>query len=320
MLYLGPETRLSSLIVEPKHSLIRQSVQSQEREEPLNGDGFGIGWYASERSAEPAVFRSITPAWNNRNLQNLARVVASDCVLAHVRAATQSSGVNEANCHPFRWRQYLCMHNGDVGDFRLVRRKLLASVCDEAFGNVYGSTDSEHFFALFIDSLLGLDESDPALRMAQALARTITRTLDLVRSAAAGSPSYLNVAISDGEHAVVSRFTDADDGVPESLYYFTGQLYPDVGTRAKRKGTQAVTVSSERLTSDAGWVEVPPGTIIILRRDRAPQLVDARTAQPVVTPSRRRKSARALVRTARRPSSCCAAALEAPRLIDDRAE
>ena len=55
-------------------------------------------------AVEPAVFRSITPAWNNRNLQNLARVVASDCILAHVRAATQSSGVNEANCHPFRWR------------------------------------------------------------------------------------------------------------------------------------------------------------------------------------------------------------------------
>ena len=154
MLYLGPETRLSSLIIEPTHSLIRQSTHSREREEPLNGDGFGIGWYAPDHTTEPAVFRSITPAWNNRNLQNLARVVASDCVLAHVRAATQSSGVNEANCHPFRWRHYLCMHNGDVGDFRLVRRKLLASVCDEAFGNVYGSTDSEHFFALFIDSLL----------------------------------------------------------------------------------------------------------------------------------------------------------------------
>ena len=127
VLYLGPRTRLSSLIVDPNHSLIRQSVHSAEREEPLNGDGFGIGWYANELAPEPAVFRSITPAWNNRNLQNLARVVASDCVLAHVRAATQSSGVNEANCHPFRWRRYLCMHNGDIGDFRDVRRKLLAS-------------------------------------------------------------------------------------------------------------------------------------------------------------------------------------------------
>jgi ergothioneine biosynthesis protein EgtC len=283
MLYLGPETRLSSLIVEPRHSLIRQSVHSEEREEPLNGDGFGVGWYASEHSAEPAVFRSITPAWNNRNLQNLARVVASDCVLAHVRAATQSSGVNEANCHPFRWRRYLCMHNGDIGDFRLVRRKLLASVCDEAFGNVYGSTDSEHFFALFIDSLLALDERDPALRMARALARAINRALELVDTVGQGGDSYLNIAISDGEHAVVSRFTDAEDGVPESLYYFTGQLYPDVGPNAKRKSTQAVTVSSERLTADSGWAEVPPNQIIILRRDRAPELVDARSEEPALT-------------------------------------
>jgi len=280
MLYLGPEATLSALIVEPEHSLIRQSVHSKEREEPLNGDGFGIGWYASDRSAEPAVFRSITPAWNNRNLHNLARVVASDCVLAHVRAATQSSGVNDANCHPFRWRQYLCMHNGDVANFRLVRRKLLESVCDEAFGNVYGSTDSEHFFALFIDSLLTLDEPDPALRMAKALARAIDRALELVEATGTAEDSYLNVAISDGEHAVVSRFTDADDGVPETLYYIADQIYRDIGPTAKRQGTKAVIVSSERLTSDARWKEVPPGQIIILRRDRAPEFMDARTARP----------------------------------------
>jgi glutamine amidotransferase len=277
VLYLGPRTRLSSLIVDPGHSLIRQSTSSREREEPLNGDGFGIGWYATELAAEPAVFRSITPAWNNRNLQNLARVVASDCVLAHVRAATQSSGVNEANCHPFRWRRFLCMHNGDVGDFRLVRRKLLASVCDEAFGNVYGSTDSEHFFALFIDAWLGCDEPDPALRMARSLARAIDRALELVRAAGSGSPSYLNVAIADGEQAVVSRFTDDPDAAPESLYYFDGSLYPplpDGRTGAARTGH---TVSSERLTADPGWREVPAGEIIVLRRDREPQFVDART-------------------------------------------
>jgi glutamine amidotransferase len=287
MLYLGPEARLSSLIIEPTHSLIRQSTHSREREEPLNGDGFGIGWYATDHTTEPAVFRSITPAWNNRNLQNLSRVVASDCVLAHVRAATQSSGVNEANCHPFRWGQYLCMHNGDVGDFRLVRRKLLASVCDEAFGNVYGSTDSEHFFALFIDSLLAMDDEDPALRMARALAGTISRTLELVHEAGSESASYLNVAISDGDRAVVSRFTDDADGVPESLYYFVGELYPTVHgkKRASPEGAgEAVIVSSERLTSHAGWTEVPAGQIIILRRDRAPQFVDARTAEPRPAP------------------------------------
>ncbi len=276
ILYLGPRTRLSSLIVDPGHSLIRQSTNSRERDEPLNGDGFGVGWYAPELAAEPAVFRSITPAWNNRNLHNLARVVASDCVLAHVRAATQSSGVNEPNCHPFRWRRYLAMHNGDIGDFRLVRRKLLASVCDEAFGNVYGSTDSEHFFALYIDSWLASDELDPALRMAHSLARSIARTLELVRAAGGGSPSYLNVAIADGEHAVISRFTDDPDAAPESLYYFSGSLYPPLRDEAHEGGaSQAVTVSSERLTADPGWAEVPAGQIIVLRRDRAPQFVGA---------------------------------------------
>jgi predicted glutamine amidotransferase len=228
------------------------------------------------------VFRSITPAWNNRNLQNLARVVASDCVFAHVRAATQSSGVNEANCHPFRWQRYLCMHNGDIGDFRLVRRKLLASVCDEAFSNVYGSTDSEHFFALYIDSWLAIDDDDPARRMARALSTAIERVLELVREAGAGSPSYMNVAIADGDHAVVSRFTDEPGEQPESLYYFSGSLYPEL---PDPRGThRSVTVSSERLTSDPGWAEVPPGQIIVLRRDLAPQFM------PVLAPARARPS------------------------------
>jgi predicted glutamine amidotransferase len=287
VLYLGPRTRLSSLLVDPAHSLIRQSTSSREREEPLNGDGFGVGWYARELAPEPAVFRSITPAWNNRNLHNLARVVTSDCVLAHVRAATQSSGVNEANCHPFRWREFLCMHNGDIGDFRLVRRKLLDSVGDEAFGNVYGSTDSEHFFALYIDSWLGSDEPDRGLRMARSLSRAVARTLELVRSAGAGSPSYLNVAIADGEHAVVSRFTDDADSAPESLYYFNGPLYPPVAEAAADAACDSVTVSSERLTADAGWEEVPPGRIIVLGRDRAPRFVDALTGRLLPPDSRR---------------------------------
>jgi predicted glutamine amidotransferase len=174
------------------------------------------------------------------------------------------------------------MHNGDIGDFRLVRRKLLASVCDEAFSNVYGSTDSEHFFALYIDSWLALEDDDPARRMARALKLAIERALALVREAGAGAYSYLNVAIADGDHAVVSRFTDDPNAAPESLYWFSGSLYPDLsGPDAARAG-RAVTVSSERLTADPGWAEVPSGEIIILHRDLAPQFM------PVAAPLRSR--------------------------------
>ena len=34
-LYLGPPVRLSTLLTEPEHSLIRQSYQARERSEPL---------------------------------------------------------------------------------------------------------------------------------------------------------------------------------------------------------------------------------------------------------------------------------------------
>ncbi len=278
-LYLGPPITLSALLLEPTHSLIRQSTHAREREEPLNGDGFGVGWYQPTLTDEPSVFRSITPAWNNRNLHNLARVVASPTVLAHVRAATHSSGVNEANCHPFRYRQLLFMHNGDIGNFPMVRRRLLASVSDQAFGNVYGSTDSEHLFAMVIDEMAQSHERDPARKLTVALANAIRRAVAIVTEHGENAPSYLNVAISDGDHAAVSRFcSDADDD-PESLYFYYGPpLYAlayGTGPRRRRSEeiTHAVIVSSERLTDDPGWEAIPPNHMIVIRRGVEPDVV-----------------------------------------------
>lgn len=42
--YLGPGILVSSLVTEPHHSIIHQSYHAKERIEPLNEDGFGIGW------------------------------------------------------------------------------------------------------------------------------------------------------------------------------------------------------------------------------------------------------------------------------------
>ncbi len=278
-LYMGEPIQLSSLLLEPEHSLIRQSTHSREREEPLNGDGFGVGWYAADPRLEPAVFRSITPAWNNRNLTNLTRVVSSGCILAHVRAATESSGVNEANCHPFRFRSHLFMHNGDVGNFRKVRRHLLASVRDEAFDNVYGSTDSEHIFALVMDEMLRAPTwSEPSERMAGALQAAIRRVVELVEKHGQDEPSYLNCAFSDGHNSVVSRFSNDPKETPESLYYYSGALYPSLDGRVAR----SVIVSSERLTQDAAWREIPPNHMVIVREGREPELAAISVASSAV--------------------------------------
>ena len=49
-LYLGPPVRLSTLLIEPSHSLIQQSFHAEERSEPLNGDGFRASMLRSARS------------------------------------------------------------------------------------------------------------------------------------------------------------------------------------------------------------------------------------------------------------------------------
>jgi glutamine amidotransferase len=95
--YLGPENFISSLVTEPHHSIIHQSYHAKERIEPLNGDGFGIGWYAPSFYDAPAVFKDVSPAWSNQNLRNVARVTKSTCIFAHVRAATVGGQVSQSN-------------------------------------------------------------------------------------------------------------------------------------------------------------------------------------------------------------------------------
>jgi len=278
-LYLGPPIRLESLLIDPSHSLILQSFHSSEREEPLNGDGFGVGWYAPDQHQKPALFRSITPAWNNANLRSLASVVSSPCVMAHVRAASEGMGVSEANCHPFQHGRYLFMHNGHIGSFRSIRRTLLAQLREEAFDVIHGSTDSEHLFAVFIDDLADASLEDEHV-LARCLNRAVWRVLDLVEELGGSAPSYLNLAVTDGDRAAACRFANDPERNPESLYLIERELYQPVwrgspGRRRDERSTSLV-ISSERLTDDGSWHAVEPNHMISIGRDGNSQVFEMR--------------------------------------------
>lgn len=286
--YLGPTVRLSTLLTEPEHSLIHQSYHAQERTEPLNGDGFGIGWYAPRLSSEPAVFHQITPAWNNRNLASMAKVVTSSCVMAHVRAASPGSDVNLANCHPFGYGGYLFMHNGHLGAFPRVRRRILETLTDEAFNVVKGSTDTEHLFAVFVDEIIrngcpvdpgGANAHDGwgALALAERTSAAMARVLDIIGDHGDGEPSFLNVAVTDGRHVAVCRFADHGSDAPESLHYLHGEMYEPAGRRftqrRKEDEGEAMVVASERLTDDDRWRDVPPNAMLVLDRWAPPKVL-----------------------------------------------
>lgn len=270
--YHGPPLLLSALLTEPVHSLIRQSFASQDRSEPLNGDGFGVAWYAPEHSPQPAVFRMITPAWNDRNLTDLARVVESRTIMAHVRAATQVRAINEANCHPFRSGPWAFMHNGDVGGFVHFRRELLAELSDRAFLAIEGSTDSEHAFAVFLDEIGHAAARSPE-ELEAALRRTIARLVELAHTRGGGEESYLNFAVTDGRHSAVTRYTTQTDYAGESLYVDRGRRYICEQGLCRmvepEDGGGAVIVSSERLSDDASWEVVPRNHVLLIGDDGA---------------------------------------------------
>jgi predicted glutamine amidotransferase len=143
--YSGAPILIEDLLYKPTNSLVVQSLHSQLGAETTNGDGFGVGWYSDQPT--PGVFRSTEPAWNDRNLHELASQISSRRVLAHIRAST-GSPVQQTNCHPFRHQNWLMMHNGYIGGLHDVRRDLILAIDPALFPEIEGTTDTELLFHL----------------------------------------------------------------------------------------------------------------------------------------------------------------------------
>lgn len=270
--YQGKPIRISSLLTEPKHSLIHQSFESNERDEPLNGDGFGLCWYDQELSLEPALFKSVSPAWSNTNLIELSGMIRSGCILAHVRAATQSLSVSEANCHPFKWKNYAFMHNGDIGGFTKIRREMVNTLSDAVFNHIKGTTDSEHFFGIFLEELIKREGMEPFDRLASSMMAAIKKVVGIIRRLVPDENSYMNMVVTDGNIALAVRFTTDDPMHADSLYMNLGKRYvceeglcymKDPGEHEK-----TVIISSEPLSSEPGWQAVPVNSMVLIHEGR----------------------------------------------------
>ena len=267
-LYLGSPILVRSLITDPTHSIIHQSFHSRERREPLNGDGFGMAWFVPELTSEPAIFKDVRPAWNNPNLLHLARVTRSSCLLAHVRAASPGLPVSYLNCHPFVQGPFAFMHNGTIGGYSKMVRKLKSGLSDRAYAQIEGSTDSEHIFALFMDYFESGGAKDQLQKMVTSLSCTIRHLQTLKRELGIDESCWLNLAVADGTRAVVSRFCSGDPDQAHSLYVHSGEQFvceQGVCRMLPAGGaSKAVVVASEPLTDGPGWQEVAPNHFLVV--------------------------------------------------------
>jgi glutamine amidotransferase len=273
--YAGAPLLLADLLYRPVNSLIMQSHHARERIEPLNGDGFGIGWYVPEIDPTPCVQRSVAPAWSNRNLQDLAAKTRASCLFAHVRAASPGMAVTDANVHPFSYDRFMWMHNGAVAGFRKIKRRLREGLKEEFYDMIEGTTDSEHAFALFLNNLsvpFGEATGDDLRR---ALVETIARLNELTRDAEILEPSFYNFAVTDGRSTVVSRYSSGESIKGNSLHYSRGHHFEclpggicDMHPVGGNEHARAVIVASERLTEDeTDWTSVPDNHTVTVLAD-----------------------------------------------------
>ncbi len=267
MAYKGTPIIIDKLLYQPKNSLINQSSNAREIEEPLNGDGFGIGWYAQEVNNEPATFVSVSPAWSSRNLRNLAPKIKTNCMIAHVRAASVGE-VSESNCHPFQYKNLLMAHNGGVENFSLIKRLLREPLTDELYNWIKGQTDSEHIFAYLVNYLYKNHKEITPDAVADAFEHTFTHINHLMKKVGIADAAYLNMAITNGKFMVATRYVSDPKEEALTLYHSEGSRYvvEDGITRmeAPQDDDNAVLIVSEKLTDGKEWTLIPKNHLVIV--------------------------------------------------------
>jgi predicted glutamine amidotransferase len=244
--YRGELTALEHYVTEPAHSLISQSINALEATASVNGDGFGLGWYGNHHP-EPGLYREIRPAWSDENLRYLCRHLLSRLFFAHVRAAT-GTAITRANCHPFACGTWMFMHNGFVGNWSRLRRRVEALIPDDLYPSRTGTTDSEAIFLAIMGA--GIEHHPLA-----ATEKTLATLTEFVNQNKPADRMRFTAALSNGKDLYAFRYAVNDKA--NTLYY--------------RESADSIVVVSEPLDADhKKWIAVPENhALIALAGERA---------------------------------------------------
>jgi glutamine amidotransferase len=173
------------------------------------------------------------------------------------------------------------MHNGGIGCFKQIKRRLAMSLNEQWFTLVQGSTDSEWAFATFLDCLdkAGVSPNDETRQgefghrvLREAMLATIARINGFIKEfvgedgmGSEDSRSLLNFAVTDGASVVCSRYVSSKTDEAASLFFSSGTSWKELTPEQKSngelrdyvmerrdKGSDIVLVASEPLTFERG--------------------------------------------------------------------
>jgi glutamine amidotransferase len=181
--WLGRDVTVSSLVLDPPHSLRVQSYAPRRQKHGLmNADGWGVGFFDG---ATPRRWRSTTPLWSDVSFDSVAPALRSHCVVASVRSATVGMPIELSATAPFTDGRWLLAHNGVVDRNVLPATASAEPICDSTIL-------ADLIFARGLDALgevvrqLGADDPNARLNILAAngsrlLATTWGDTLSVLR-------------------------------------------------------------------------------------------------------------------------------------------
>ena len=165
------------------------------------------------------------------------------------------------------------MHNGCIGGFPRIKRRLQAALRNSLFEALQGTTDSENVFYLFLNQFDDPTDTTTPIEPAM-LRRHMETTIRLINQMCieegVTEESLMNFAVTDGESVLCTRFINRAGLDPVSLYYSSGSSFEcdDAGNyrmRKRNRTEQVAIVASEPVTFDMhDWLPVPANHMVVI--------------------------------------------------------
>lgn len=172
-------------------------LEVMERAPVEDADGWGVGFYQGGE-----VLHRKRPHATAGTLEwpTVIEDLRSHVAIVHVRKAT--TGDRRAdNTHPFRMRQWLLAHIGEVGGYQALRERIVESLPDFLRRNIRGDTDSEHLFHVFLSFLHDagqLDAQDVSETAVVGALRSTATLLERYAREVGAPPGSLTLAVTNG--------------------------------------------------------------------------------------------------------------------------
>ena len=235
-----------------------EAPDSLAKQSEINADGFGLASLTTDH--ELMLIKKPVEAGTDTSFQNTARHLEAAEIVVHLRFAS-TGGKTIANTHPFIQDGRLFAHNGIMGDTDRIEAEL-----GEDRAMITGDSDSERLFAVIT---MAIRQQGGDVRA--GIREAVNRLADEYELYA------LNFVIAEHGQIWAFRYPDKNDlfilerkaggtGGSDALdaHSRDGNLHVRSGEAAE---VPIVVVASEKISDEAGWVEIRSGELVHIDSD-----------------------------------------------------